>query len=43
MADVPGHFSDTAQEMSEGNDVQIIASQKKGKEKKCYVSFSSES
>ncbi len=33
MADVPEHFSDTAQEKSEANDVQMIASQKKRKEK----------
>ena len=41
-ADVPEHFVDTVQKKSEGNDVQIIASQKR-KKRKCYVSFSSES
>ena len=34
MADVPEHFSDTAQEKSEANDVQIVATQKKKKKKK---------
>ncbi len=47
MADVHEHFSDTAQEKSETNDVQVIASKKEKREKqekkKCYVSFSSES
>lgn len=45
VADVPEHFSDTAQEKSEANDVQIIATQKKEKKKKrkYYVSSSSES
>ena len=45
MADVPEHFSDTAQEKSEANDVQIVATQKKKKKKKrkYYISSSSES
>ncbi len=34
MADAPEHLSDTAQEKSEANDVQIIASQEKKKKKK---------
>ncbi len=34
MADVPKHFSDTAQEKSEANDVQIIASKKRKSRKK---------
>ncbi len=41
MVDVPEHLSDTAQEKSAANDVQIIASQKKKRE--CQKSFSSES
>ena len=36
MADVSEYFSDTAQEISEANDVQIIASNKR----KCYVESS---
>ncbi len=40
MADVREYFSNTAQEKSEANDVQMIASQKKGK-RKCYIFFSS--
>ena len=42
--DVSEHFSDTAQEKSEANHVQITASQeKKKKKRRCYVSFSSKS
>ena len=45
MADVPEHFSDTAQQKSEANDVQIDATQKKKKKekRKYYISSSSES
>ena len=42
MADVPEHFSDTAQEKSEANDAQIIASQRRNRRNnECYVFFSS--
>ncbi len=45
MADVPEHFSDTAQEKSKANDVLYLLPLKKEKQekRKCYVSFSSES
>ena len=45
MADAPEHFSDTAQEKPEVNDVQIIATEKKKKKKRrrYYISSSSES
>ena len=37
MADVPEHFSESVQEKPEANHVQIIASQKKKKNKKGNV------